>query len=393
MRLLFNNIKFTPRSITNATICVYGEPNDMLKAWLDHWKLTYHTEKSYSNILIPPDAPIYDMFEQPRTFKYVDGFSPNLNKHLHIGHLSNLVLAKAFQALRIGENFIAILGDTLQGNVSKYEALDAFKNHCANLMYRVDKKFYASEMQLNDPTLLIDGDGEYANTKIFDIAGDKVVGIKSDGSTTYFYQDVALAQQLQESTLYLTGLEQNNHFVLLNKLFPQVEHIGLGLVKYNGKKMSSSEGNVILFSDVYYAMLEKFKGHSLLAHNVLMSSILKYDPESEKNINTETIDNLKLSAGLYISYTMARMYSAGIDFTSATEYSEVTTKLKSLKAKVTLKPHILFEELVLMCEEINALYPHYRIEGNTENKKMFQTRTSDVVKAVNELGLTTVTKV
>ena len=73
--------------------------------------------------------------------------SPNLNKHLHIGHFSNFVLAKSFQTLEVSEQYISILGDTLSGDVAKEEALEKFKEYCEKFDYKVDKVFFASEMK------------------------------------------------------------------------------------------------------------------------------------------------------------------------------------------------------------------------------------------------------
>ena len=135
----------------------------------------------------------------------MDGFSPNLNKELHIGHLSNLVIANAFQKLGVGKKFIAILGDTLKGKVNKETALEKYKSYCNDFDYKVSDIFFASKMELKNQSLLTAGDGDYSDTQIFEIDNDKLVGIKGDGTTSYFYQDVALAEHLNKSTLYLTG--------------------------------------------------------------------------------------------------------------------------------------------------------------------------------------------
>lgn len=393
MKISINELKFTPSTLIGVNVCVYGEPTGKVKEWIEFWKLPINYQKPYSNMFIRSDMDLNEMFEAPPTFEYVDGFSPNLNKHLHIGHLSNLVLAKAYQGLGVGKKFIAIFGDTLGGSVTKDEALIAYENICKLFKYKVDKQYFASEVKLLQDQILKPGDGKYESTKIFEIGAEKVVGIKSDGSTSYFYQDVALAQHLNSPTLYLTGVEQENHFNLLHQLFPKTQHIGLGLIKYNGKKMSSSEGNVIYVSDVIDTLMDKFNGNSNLVYNVLAGNILKSEPKSEKNIDTKTIDNVKLSMGLYVSYTMARMHSVGIDLTVPKQYKNTVLKMKSLKSKASLKPHILFEGLVSHCETINFKYRFNKIKGDNDNTLMFQKLTSDVVLAASELGLLPVTKV
>jgi hypothetical protein len=393
MRINVNDIKIAPNLFGDFYICTYGKPSEYIIEWMYHWKLKFFTKDSYTNILLTQYHPIEEMFEQPTQYEFVDGFSPNLNKHLHLGHMSNLVLAKAFQNMKIGKKFLAILGDTLSGDVKKNDALDAYQYYCELFKYRVDRAYFASEMKLKDFTALILGEGDYAKTKVFDVSGEKIVGIKSDGSTTYFYQDVSFAQMLNDSTLYLTGLEQENHFNLLKKLCPYTSHIGLGLILFDGKKMSSSEGNVIYLKDLMESMLPKFDNNHNLVYNVIAGNILKSEPKSIKKIDSKTLDQPKQSMGLYVSYTMARMHSAGINLNFSTGYSSPKLKIQSLKAKVNLKPNTLFDGLVEICEQINRLYLEYKIKDSEVNRKMFQTLTHDMILAADELGLLPVRKV
>jgi hypothetical protein len=97
--------------------------------------------------------------------------------------------------------------------------------------------------------------------------------------------------------------------------------------------------------------------------------------------------------GLYVSYTMARMHSAGINLNFSTGYSSPKLKIQSLKAKVNLKPNTLFDGLVEICEQINRLYLEYKIKDSEVNRKMFQTLTHDMILAADELGLLPVRKV
>lgn len=401
MKIHVNDVKVAPKSLKDDVfmVCVFGEANENLKEWAKYWDLEVYVKDRYTNFLIKDNMPLKYMFESEQTFDYVDGFSPNLNKNLHIGHLSNLVLAKAFQGLGIGNAFIAIFGDTLQGNVKKETALFNYQHLCETLFYKINKSYYASEMKLKNFSNLFPGEGNFATTKVFDIDGEKMVGIKSDGSTTYFYQDVALIQELNpiqdKSILYLTGLEQDNHFKLLNKLYPTTKHIGLGLVLFNGKKMSSSEGNVVYIEDLFAQLSdEKIFGKNInLVYNVVAGIILKSDPSSDKNIDMKTINNVKQSTGLYVSYTMARMHSAGIELKSTKDYVSSKLKYLSMKSKINLKPHILYGGLIDHCEKINKLYRTHKIIGNSVNAGIFQKLSNDMMLGVKELGLLEVKKV
>lgn len=393
MKICVNDIKIAPPFLGEFCVCVFGKPSEQINQWISHWKLEVLHTMNYTNIVIPNTAPIEDMFDEPLVYDYVDGFSPNLNKHLHIGHLSNLVIAKALQGLKVGKQFIAIFGDTLTGNVKPDEALEAYQAYCDIFEYKVDKVFFASQMKLKDMANLHPGINAYAGTKVFHIGEERIVGIKSDGSSTYFYQDIALAQELNASTLYLTGLEQDNHFSLLQKLFPHTSHLGLGLILLDGKKMSSSEGNVIYLNDILTSLAETFQDDYHLVYNVLAGNILKSEPKSEKNIDTKSLSDVKLSMGMYISYTMARMHSAGLNLATPNSYTGADMKLNSLRAKYNLKPHLLFKALVEICEKINEKYKSHKIKNHPENQMIFQTLTSDMMLAVTELGLLPVYKI
>jgi arginyl-tRNA synthetase len=391
MKININSLKIAPKHF-DFKLCVYGPLSDELVKWVKFWDIPTNIDGQFTNILIQSSHKLCDMFYDIKIYEYIDGFSPNLNKHLHLGHLSNFVLAKAFQKMKVGKKFIAIFGDTLTGNVSKDNALDMYQHYCQLFDYKIDKSFFASDMKLSDFSFLEAGTEEYHGTKIFNIDNEKVVAIKSDGLTTYMYQDIALAQELNASTLYMTGFEQDQHFKNLKKLYKQIDHIGLGLVYLNNKKMSSSEGNIIFINDFINALKEKFDDYKLI-WNILAGVILKSEPESIKKIDTNVITNVKLSSGLYVSYTMAKMNSAGIKLIAHLEYLSKDLEFKALKAKTVLKPNILFEGIIEHCKKINILYETHHIKDNETNYKIFQDLTSDLVLAFSEIGLFPIEKV
>lgn len=393
MKLSINKIKIIPQAIgADFGFCVFGEPTSEVKSWIQHHGFEIAPSGRYTNIKISPSVKMTDIFEIRNPFEYMDGFSPNLNKKLHIGHFSNLVLAQAFKKLGICKNTVSIFGDTLDGAVSKEEALKFINEFIAkNFDYKPDNTFYASTMKYTG-SLLVDGTEKYAGTKVFNTGDEKVVGIKGDGSTTYFYQDVVLAETLNSSTLYLTGKEQNNHFRLLHMLFPSVEHIGLGLVKV-GKKMSSREGNVIFMEDFIGDIGAQFEQIDLkLIYNIFAGFILKSTPESDKNIKIEDVSDPKKSAGLYISYTMARLKSAGVNYVIADTPTQVM-EFAFLKAYDNLMPNILFDAIIDLCKEINGLYTQHTIKGNKENEIMFHEKLSQVLWGCEKLGLFLIDKV
>lgn len=363
-----------------------------MEKWINVNSFQIEATEKYTNIIIPDDVKLSNIFLSKEKFEWMDGFSPNLNKELHIGHFSNFVLGKAFKSLGVCDKIVSIYGDTLDGSVSKEDSIKALNCYLNDFQYFIDKSFMASEMTCNDD-LLKNGEDKYEGTKIFEAGEDKVVGVKSTGQTSYFYQDVALAQTLNASTLYLTGKEQCNHFDVLKKLFPHIHHIGLGLVKVSGMKMASRIGNVVLMKDFIEQMKDTFEGNLQLIYNVFAGFILKSSPEVDKGIDLDMISNPKNSAGLYLSYTMARLMSAGCESRNSGSFNSKELEFAYLKASFNLKPNILFEGLVDHCKEINLLYMNHVIKNNDDNKKMFDVMLSDLIFGCVKLGLFIIDKV
>lgn len=391
MKISIEKIKQIPKEISDTFgMCVYGSPSEEMKEWILFHQMKVEQSGPHCNIFT--DKNINDLFLPTGTFQYLDGFSPNLNKHLHIGHFSNLIFGKAFQALGLANKTVAILGDTLEGETTKEEALAVYHNYCKVFNYQVDEQYMASEMSL--PTTFLEaGQDSYLGAMVFDVQGKKIVGIKSNGSTSYFYQDVALAHHLGGSVLYLTGNEQNPHFTDLKKLLPNTHHVGLGLVKANGGKMSSRLGNVIWMKDVLDMLCESFNGDLQLSYNVFAGLILKTTPKSDKNIDMDLISNPLNSPGLYLSYTLAKLKSAGVPCVSGTSFKSQELQFKHMKAKNALMPNILFEGLVDHAKKISALYVTHIIKNNPENQKMFEVLGSDLTLGMQLLGLFNIEKV
>lgn len=393
MKIDINKIKLTPSTL-GFNFCVYGQPSEEVIQWCKYWKLEMKNSDAYTNIMINDEFDIHQAFNEHTQYEYIDGFSPNINKYLHVGHLSNMVIAKAYQKMGLGKKFIAILGDTLTGDVTQNDALNAFYNYCKTFDYNVDDTYFASKVKLNNQSLLSDGTDEYAGTKIFDMGdGEKIVAIKKTNATTYFYQDVALAEYLNASTLYLTGLEQENHFKSLKKLFPSINHKGLGLVLLDGKKMSTSEGNVIFLDDFIKDLMALFNNDIKLVYNIMAGQILKSTPAGSKSIDMKVINNPKLSLGLYLSYTMAHIKSCGVTTQNNKFFYDKELQFHDIKSKCMLSPNVLFDALVNHCKKINKLYETHYIKDNETNIKIFSDLISDLEYGMLTLGLYSIDKV
>lgn len=409
MKIAANKISLMPPKIGEG-LCVYGDPSEEVVQWCDENGVVQKKSGAFTNFELPNDSSVEDLFIKPDAYRYLDGFSPNLNKHLHLGHLSNLVLAKAFQAIGSANETIAILGDTLDGKVRKEDALSSFRSYCQRFHYPVHHMFFASEMKYdgtmeNGAIGTVDHNGiqrDYTGTKVFDVDGEKIVGLKADGSTTYFYQDVALATHLNAPTLYLTGSEQNQHFALLKKMFPHVDHIGLGLVLLNGVKMSSrnedgsektEEEKKAIYAKEVLDMLNGMFDDDFLSYNVLAGQILGIEPRSTKNIDGNKLGELNNSSGLYVSYTTARMKSAGVFGVPSDVFSSLSLGYAYVKSLHNKTPHTLFKAVYEHCMKMNSLYKTHRISDNDANKEMFSGMMTDLELGLKKLGMFSVDKV
>ena len=126
-------------------IALYGEISENIKMWLAENKLDIICDGIYKNIYT--NKSLYDLFYIPESFKYLDGFSPNLNKKLHIGHMSNFVLANAFKCLKVAEKTVAILGDIVAGELSKDDSVIKYNELCNKFEYSIDKIVFASDIE------------------------------------------------------------------------------------------------------------------------------------------------------------------------------------------------------------------------------------------------------
>lgn len=391
-KIEISKIKITPPNMKFG-FCVYGEPSEEIINWAGIHGFKLEPSGKFTNILIPEDYDLLKCFHKPLTPLYLDGFSPNLNKELHFGHFTNFIVAKSLQSLTSMKP-VAILGDTLGTDEQHEDNLEFLKTFFKDYGYDPEL-YFASKMKLKDDSILLDGEGKYEGTKVFDLGEEKMVGIKSDGSTNYFYQDICFAQELNSPTLIITGSEQKEHFEKVAQVNSNVGHKSLGLVKLKtddgDEKMSSRLGNVIFMKDVIIDLLEEF-GNEELAYNVIAGKILSYKVSSEKKVNKEELSDHGKSEGLYVSYTMARLKSAGCEVVESelTDHKLVHAWLMSVK---NMEPNILMKALVGLCKEVNSMYQTHIIKDNPENKEMFTKKLSQIEGAAKLLGLYSIDRV
>jgi hypothetical protein len=229
----------------------------------------------------------------------VDGFSPNLNKSLHAGHLKNLAVAAALCNITEAKP-VAMLGASLGIADGAIAELGVWMK-----LARYKPKVYFDTDLLPDIISLADGTGEYEGCKVH----NGVVVYKSDGSPTYAGHDLAFAL-LVKPDYYLTGFEQKAHFASLGL---SSKHLPLGLVlDAIGQKMKSRTGGIYSAHDLFDALLAGLSPTpepTKLAWNILAWQFNSSALGSTTKFNLCQWAN-SASPGVYITYVYARISSA-----------------------------------------------------------------------------------
>lgn len=246
----------------------------------------------------------------------IDGFSPNLNKSLHVGHLRQLALAKSLAAMlpQTKSKFVAILGAS-QG-VYKY-AQDELKGWFDFVGYQPEL-YYDVLMPKDQDIVLrhkdeVEGSDTFG-TELWDGPKGSIIVVRADGRPTYAFADLAFAK-IAGPTHYVTGAEQQEHFANLGLA---EKHLPMGLVMgADNKKMKSRTGDSVTAAEVMEQIIAQFDPTpepKKLAWNVLAWNFLHV--ARSKNVKFVPEEWTKPDApGMYITYTYARIKSAlkGLD--------------------------------------------------------------------------------
>ncbi|EEJ42819.1 arginine--tRNA ligase [Leuconostoc mesenteroides] len=160
---------------------------------------------------------------------------------------------------------------------------------------------------------------------------------RSDGATLYMTRDLAAALYRKETydfakSLYVVGGEQREHFVQMKAVLSlmgfewsdDTEHIAFGLITFNGKKMSTRKGEVVLLKDVLddahelalkqiqeknpalgdkYTVAEEVGAGAVVFHDLMNDRTNNFD------FNLEEVVRFEGDTGPYVQYTNARAKS------------------------------------------------------------------------------------
>lgn len=260
----------------------------------------------------------------------IDGFSPNLNKTLHVGHLRNLALAHSLS--RVLEDFcpkmVALLGCSLgvtKAATEQWEDITKMVGYGPKVYYDVvlpqdmiftQKETLPPEEAERVRHAMNDGDPDPRADVWINPKGEEVKVRRSDGRPLYAYYDLVFAQEVGP-THYVTGHEQREHFESLGL---GDKHLPMGLVLgADGTKLKSRTGDAMSVHLAMGTIIEGIAVHrkekgpvpqlreiawNIIAWNMLHAARqtnIKF--EAEKWTRTE-------APGMYITYTYARVVSA-----------------------------------------------------------------------------------
>lgn len=306
---------------------------------------------------------------------------------------------------------------------------------------QMDKRYYESELEqpgiqivkqmLQEGIAEISQGATAINLEQWNLG--RFLLLKSTGASLYSTKDIALAYQKRadfpdyDISLYVVGSEQEYHFQQLFKTLecigfdPQkLRHLSYGLIDLKTGKMSSREGNVILYEDFRDTLLQHAKtllqDRSLpasdkpeiarkIAFAAMKFSILLQD--SEKRITFDETQALSFEGetGPYLQYTLARLQAIlNKRATIATETPDLT-ELSShytnaeiplllhlaqfpdavQKAAQSYKPNYIARYALDLAQLANAYYQKHKILD--EAQPMLTTARILLIQGVVQVGI------
>lgn len=229
--------------------------------------------------------------------------------------------------------------------------------------------------------------------------------IKSNGTTTYITRDLATALFRKRmyghaKSLYVVGAEQENYYKQLKAVlremgftwWNQLEHISFGLMRLNGKKMSTRKGNVVSLEDVLNDSIKlareqiaeknpDLKNADEVAKQVGVGAVIFHDLKNYRrnavNFKLEDVVRFEGETGPYVQYAHARAESilrkgglndfSNVDLTNiGDEAWEIISFLGQYanavkRAAENYDPSIVAKYALELAKKFNQYYAHNRI--------------------------------
>ncbi|MCR4335074.1 MAG: arginine--tRNA ligase [archaeon] len=236
---------------------------------------------------------------------------------------------------------------------------------------------------------------------------EKFLVLKSDGAALYSTKDMALAkmkkQKLKaEKTYNVVGSEQKFYFQQLIKTlelldkkkneYCETEHVSYELVRLEGGKMASREGNVITYAELFNTIFENTYKETKSRHKdwsekkilenakqIGLASIkfgmLGHDKNKVIIFNWEKATSLEGETGPFIQYSYARAKSIlkKAEKTKIKSFNLTHEKEKELisilanyenkvkEAKESISPHKIAYYLIELASAFNSFYHEVRV--------------------------------
>lgn len=361
----------------------------------------YKIEKKgpFVNALFTPDNWSWPVKEDNKGESYIiDGFSPNLNKQLHVGHLRNVVLANALHHLFPKAKFVAMLGKSLGEIPEAEKQLD-------KLWEDIDytpTKYYDTELckTVKPKFTLHDGEGAQKGCKVWRGPEGDVIVIKSNGEPTYAYHDLLLHQEVTP-THYITGQEQRDHFKSLGLAD---RHLSMGLVVgKDGKKIKSRDGSAKLISEIIADVVEVLDDRNTdvekLAWNIIALNLLTVSCNQQVTYDPVAWCHTK-NVGMAATYALARFHSIMTDMLvpyldegvceedmellAWSEYLWYYVKMSRDRMSTTY----LAEYICTLARKLNQLHASRKVVGGSNSLRLAVGRAFHSLKAaMQSLGL------
>ncbi|HIW69817.1 MAG TPA: arginine--tRNA ligase [Candidatus Limosilactobacillus merdipullorum] len=229
--------------------------------------------------------------------------------------------------------------------------------------------------------------------------------VKSNGTTTYITRDLATALFRKRmygfaKSLYVVGAEQENYYKQLKAVlremgftwWNQMEHISFGLMRLNGKKMSTRKGNVVSLEDVLNDSIKlareqiaeknpDLKNADEVAKQVGVGAVIFHDLKNYRrnavNFKLEDVVRFEGETGPYVQYAHARAESilrkggvndfSDVDLTNiGDEAWEILSFLGQYanavkRAAINYDPSIVAKYALELAKKFNQYYAHNRI--------------------------------
>lgn len=278
-------------------------------------------------------------------------------------------------------------------------------NHCES--FYVDKTDEIIEI-LKEKNLLIEDNGALV-VKLDDENLPIYLIKKSDGATLYSARDLAAALYRKRTfnfakNIYVFGGEQRLHFkqfvAVLEKMgfdwTNEMYHTPFGMVRQDGKKLSTRKGKVVLLEVVLkesIKMAEKaiseknpnLVNKEIVAKEVGVGAVIFHDLRNERvndiDFNLESMLKFEGDTGPYIQYTNVRANSIlrkvrnvtvcreiKLDDPFSFEMVKIIAEFPKVieKAFSKLEPSVISKYLINLAQSFNTYYGHVHILENDE---------------------------